>query len=130
MSVLPADVNDSAWDCTLEPATAGHALRLGLRQIKGFAAKDAAQLMDVRANGYADPLALWRRSGLDAAALETLARADAFRSMGLDRRQALWAVKGLPAAPLPLFAAVGEGSKSCRCRSFDVACQERLKARF
>jgi error-prone DNA polymerase len=34
-----------------------------------------------------------------------LARADAFRSMALDRREALWAVKGLPTAPLSLFAA-------------------------
>jgi error-prone DNA polymerase len=36
--------------------------------------------------------------------LERLAAADAFRSMGLDRRQALWEVKALSAAgPLPLF---------------------------
>src|SRR5262245_48653438 len=28
--------------------------------------------------------------------------------MGLDRREALWAVKGLPAEPLPLFAAMSE----------------------
>ncbi len=65
--------------------------------------------------GYADPRALWRRAGLGTKALEALARADAFRSLGLDRRAALWAVKGLPrgaksggaksAAPLPLFAA-------------------------
>jgi len=108
VTVRPPDVNDSEWDCTLESAADGHALRLGFRQIKGFSTEDADRLVEARANGYADPLALWRRSGLDAAALEVLARADAFRSMGLDRREALWAVKGLPAAPLPLFAAVGE----------------------
>jgi error-prone DNA polymerase len=108
VTVRLPDVNDSDWDCTLEPADQGHALRLGLRQIKGFSAEDADRLVEARANGYADPLALWRRSGLDAAALEALARADAFGSMGLDRREALWAVKGLPAAPLPLFAAAGE----------------------
>ncbi|MGE0121067.1 MAG: error-prone DNA polymerase [Dongiaceae bacterium] len=108
VTVRPPDVNDSDWDCTLEPADHGHALRLGLRQIKGFSAEDADRLVEARANGYADPLALWRRSKLDAAALEALARADAFGSMGLDRREALWAVKGLPAAPLPLFAAAGE----------------------
>ena len=47
---------------------------------------------------------LWRRSGLKRATLERLAAADAFRSLGLDRRQALWEVRGLPKeVPLPLF---------------------------
>jgi len=45
------------------------------------------------------------RAGISVAALERLAAADAFRSSGLDRRQALWAVKALSKAkPLPLFA--------------------------
>ena len=48
--------------------------------------------------------ALWRRSGLGHAALERLAEADAFRSVGLDRRRALWALKALGDPPLPLFA--------------------------
>jgi error-prone DNA polymerase len=108
VSVLPVDVNCSDWDCTLEPAADSHALRLGLRQVRGFAKTDAERLMKARGNGYPDPLALWRRSGLGGAALEVLANADAFRSMGLDRREVLWAVKGLPSAPLPLFAAAGE----------------------
>jgi len=103
--VLPVDVNYSDWDCTLEP---GYALRLGFRQIKGFSEDDAKRLVAARGNGYADPLALWRKGRLNARALTTLARADAFRSMGLDRREALWAVKGLPIEPLPLFAAAGE----------------------
>jgi error-prone DNA polymerase len=47
---------------------------------------------------------LWRRSGLRRASLEKLAGADALRSLGLDRRQALWEVRGLPKeVPLPLF---------------------------
>ena len=122
--VRPVDVNLSDWDCTLEPgggerpafaeAAAGKmALRLGFRQVKGLSEDDAEALVKARANGYGDPLAIWRRAGLKASALEALARADAYRSMGLDRRQALWAVKGLPdlakaGAPLPLFAAAGE----------------------
>ena len=48
--------------------------------------------------------ALWRRSGLGRLALERLATADALRSMELDRRQGLWALKALGEAPLPLFA--------------------------
>ncbi|MGH6620271.1 MAG: OB-fold nucleic acid binding domain-containing protein, partial [Alphaproteobacteria bacterium] len=64
-----------------------------------------------RGNGYRDAAALWRRSGLKPAVLEALARADAFGSMGLSRRRALWAVKGLGEAPLPLFAAAGEAER-------------------
>jgi error-prone DNA polymerase len=104
----PVDVNHSRFDCTLEPdAKGGLALRLGFRQIKGFAEKDAGSLLAARGNGYPDAGALWRKSGLSPAALETLARADAMGSMGLKRREALWAVRGLPNAPLPLFAAMG-----------------------
>ena len=81
------------------------ALRLGLRQIKGFAEADADRLVAARENGYPDPRALWRRSGLGRGALERLAEADSFRSVGLDRRRALWALKSLGEPPLPLFAA-------------------------
>jgi error-prone DNA polymerase len=90
----------------------GLALRLGLRQIKGFSEKHAEKLLAARGNGYFDAASLWRKSGLAPAALETLARADAFGSMGLKRREALWAVQGLKAAPLPLFAAMGAEEQS------------------
>ncbi|MGH7060147.1 MAG: error-prone DNA polymerase, partial [Stellaceae bacterium] len=86
------------------------ALRLGLRQIKGFGEADAGRLVDARGAGYRDPVALWRRSGLGRGALERLAEADAFRSVGLDRRHALWALKGLGEPPLPLFAAATEAT--------------------
>jgi error-prone DNA polymerase len=82
----------------------GYALRLGLRQIKGFFEADAERLVTARGSGYPDPRAIWRRSGLGRGALERLAEADAFRSIGLDRRRALWALKALGDPPLPLFA--------------------------
>jgi error-prone DNA polymerase len=75
-----------------------------LRQILGFREADAQDLVQRRGEGYATPDALWRRSGLGPAALERLAAADAFQSMGLDRRRALWAVKALGEPPLPLLA--------------------------
>src|SRR3546814_6126565 len=92
----------SDWDCTLEGG--GYALRLGLRQVKGLAEADGRALIDARDPGkeggkdagYPDPLAIWRRAGLKPQALEALARADAYRSQGLARRAALWAVKRLP----------------------------------
>jgi error-prone DNA polymerase len=81
------------------------ALRLGFRQIKGMREDDAIRVVERRGAGYASVRDLWRRSALGAATLERLAHADAFRSLGLDRRRALWAVKGLGEKPLPLFAA-------------------------
>jgi error-prone DNA polymerase len=89
-----------------------HALRLGLRQIKGFAEADAERL--VAARPYQEPPALWRRSGIGRAALERVAEADACRSMGLDRRRALWALKALGEPPLPLFAAADDAPTSSR----------------
>ena len=105
--VRPVDVNASDWDCTLEPkADGGMALRLGLRQIDGLAKEDIKKLLvEKRGDGFRSVRDLWLRSGLKVASLEKLAAADAFRSLGLQRREALWAVKGLGEAPLPLFAA-------------------------
>ena len=124
VEVLGVDVNDSDWDCTLEVADAGGgtnawrheddagtALRLGLRQIKGLAEDAADRLCDARDGGYAHLEELKSRAGLKRGPLEKLARADAFQSIGLDRRRALWVVKGLTdEKPLPLFDyALGRG---------------------
>jgi len=130
VKVLPLGINESAWDQDLEPAEegtatpveqgkiarrqrvvrqdAGLAIRLGFRQVKSLKEEEVGRLLAGRGNGYADPLQVWRRAGVAPATLETLAKADAFRALGLSRRDALWAVKGLAPAPLPLFAAMGE----------------------
>ena len=103
-----ADINHSDWDCTLEPggSDGGPALRLGLRQISGMAEEEAKKLLAARAQArFADVHDFWMRAGIRLETIERLAAADAFRSLGLDRRQALWEVKALNgAAPLPLFA--------------------------
>ena len=101
VTVLPPDVNLSGWDCAVENPSS---LRLGLRLIKGFTEAHADSVVLSRAGGYRDPYDLWRRARLPVAALEKLAKADAFRSAGLDRRAALWAVRALGDQPLPLFA--------------------------
>jgi error-prone DNA polymerase len=85
------------------------ALRLGFRQAKGLAEQEIKdKLIAARRAPFRSMPELQHRSGLSPDALERLADADAFRSIGLDRRQALWAVKGLDevaaAAMLPLFA--------------------------
>jgi error-prone DNA polymerase len=88
---------------------ATHAVRLGLRQIIGVREDDMRILIKRRGAGYDSIRDLWLRTGLNAAVLERLADADAFRSLGLDRRLALWAVRGLDRVgdqdDLPLFSA-------------------------
>jgi error-prone DNA polymerase len=85
-----------------------HAVRLGFRQIIGVKKKDMLELTKQRGEAYDSVRDLWLRSGLSSTVLERLADADAFRSLGLDRRQALWAVRGLDRVgdqdDLPLFA--------------------------
>ena len=106
VAVRPVDVCHSLWDNSLEETNGALALRIGLRQIDGFREDWAEALAADPALPVQDIEALARRAGLPAAAMRKLADADAFRSMGLDRRQALWAVRRLPDdAPLPLFAA-------------------------
>jgi error-prone DNA polymerase len=112
VEVRPVDVNLSEWDNTLEPGTHGMALRLGFRQVKGLNEEALKHLVSARGNGFPDPRTVWRRSGLAPKVLERLAEADAFASMGLRRREALWAVRILGPAPLPLFAAAQEDEQA------------------
>lgn len=111
VSVLPICAEHSYWDNTLEVGDDGKlAVRLGFRQIKGFREEDGQWLSAARGNGYRDIEAIWRRAGLSRRALSKLAKADVFHSYGLNRRAALWSVKGLGGEkPLPLFEATGEG---------------------
>ncbi len=126
VDVRPVDVHHSSWDCTLEAAPLGplnprhasmqqdiwtkRALRLGFRQIDGFSADWGKKIEVARGAGFDSIRDLWLRTGLPPQALEKLAHADAFGSLGLSRRDALWAVKALQRAGdkdnLPLFARV------------------------
>ncbi len=111
VTVLEADINFSEWDNTLEEKTGNYfALRLGFRQIKGLRAEDIQTLINGRNKlrqlhdrGYQSVNAL-RDAEVPEAALEKLADADAFRSMGLDRRRALWEVSTKNDRPVMLFA--------------------------
>ncbi|RUW86243.1 error-prone DNA polymerase, partial [Mesorhizobium sp. M1E.F.Ca.ET.063.01.1.1] len=125
VEVREVDVNHSVWDCTLEQAAfdssrilerhasmrgvieAAHAVRLGFRQIKGLSEERMEAAVARRGKGYRSVRDLWLRSGLDVGEIERLAEADAFRSLGLDRRAALWEVRALDgrsaAEKLPLF---------------------------
>lgn len=120
----PVCINDSAWDtrvipegrnarprhegfCGTDEDWAGlQPIRLGMRIVQGLAKEDGEAILTARAGApFTSVEEVWRRSGVKPAALERLARADAFQALGLDRRQALWAIKGLASKPLDLFAA-------------------------
>jgi error-prone DNA polymerase len=127
VEVRPIDVNLSRWDNSLEPGPAAarrlhrrhgemegdvkstHALRLGFRQAKGLRQEEMEQLVARRGRGYDSVRDVWLRSSLTASTIERLADIDAFRSLGLDRRDALWAARGLNRVggqeDLPLFMA-------------------------
>ncbi len=107
--VRAADINASDWDNRLERRSDGSlALRLGLRQIDGFREDWAHAMTSAREHGpFASVEALARRATLPQRALKRLADADAFRSIGIDRRAALWEARRTPQDELPLFAASG-----------------------
>ena len=113
VEVRGVDVNYSDWDCTLEPDNKGFALRLGLRQVDGMQRVAAFRIMGARDAPFVDVADLKARAKLDRGMMGKLAAADAFRSCGIDRRQALWQAQGVRDAPaLALFEhaqAAGEG---------------------
>ncbi len=121
VKILPVDVSYSAWDSTLETDPQNrrghHALRLGLRLIKGLARGEGERIAASRhmagqpgsgqSPAFASLAEIMRRADVSANALNAIAAADGFASMGLDRRQAQWQVRVLGRQrmnDMPLFA--------------------------
>jgi hypothetical protein len=141
VEVRPIDVTVSDWDCTLEPVPGvapecarsmdgagvcadsdsgarrwSHAVRMGLRYVKGLAQDGGRRLVHARSEQpYQSLDDLVRRSGLDVGSLVELAESGAFDGLGVDRRAALWDVRALARRkdivlpvkvrePSPLFA--------------------------
>ncbi len=105
--VRPVDVNASDWDWTLEEG--GVVLRVGMRNIRSLREADAQAIVAARrrrpGGRFESIRSLWLASGVSASVLHTLAKADAFGSLGLSRQRALWTIQGLEDRPLPLFEA-------------------------
>lgn len=128
VEVRPVDINYSMWDNTLEVEDSDRsvgkksgnycALRLGFRQVKGLREEDMKILLDARTKPYTSINEL-RTVNLSEAALERLADADAFRSIHLDRRQALWEVSAKD-RPVALF----NGQLSADAKDENVALPE------
>ncbi|WP_128892481.1 error-prone DNA polymerase [Erythrobacter sp. HKB08] len=147
--VLPADVNHSQWDCTLE--TIGDAatdcrdsgrldrhiaLRLGLRQVDGLPEHIAARIVAEReeTGAYDDVMALRDRARVPPAHVERLASADCFGSMQLSRRQALWDARSIVSGPdLPLFRHAeqrDEGAEKARTHLPQMPLSEEVVADY
>jgi error-prone DNA polymerase len=144
VEVRAPDINASGWDSTLEPGPRAaerlhdmhrtmrdhirttQALRLGMREIKGIGEDDANLIAVRRGAGYDSIRDVWLRTGLQPRVLERLAEADAFASLGLSRRDALWAAKALGRVgdcddDLPLLATGTPGLQRLVAREPDVA---------
>ena len=108
VEILPPCVQASEWDTMLtEKGTARSPLRLGLRIVSGLSGGEVGEILIAREQRpFTSIEDVWRRSGVKAASLEKLAQADAFRCFGHDRRQALWAIRGLGERPPPLLALI------------------------
>jgi error-prone DNA polymerase len=111
VEIRPVDVNHSEWDSTLEQVVQGPksnvqgqqieknlhflALRLGFRMVKGLSQSQVDVILARRAEGpFVSLEEFARRTRLSNAVLTRLSRADAFGSLAVARRQALW--KSLP----------------------------------
>jgi error-prone DNA polymerase len=110
VDVRPVDINHSNWDNKLEERSGKYfAVRLGFRQVKGLQSEDMDRLIKARREFFPYVHSLLD-AGVSMASLEKLADADAFRSIGLDRRQALWEVSALSDSPIGMFE--GQPSES------------------
>jgi DNA-directed DNA polymerase III PolC len=111
VEVRPVCINASFWDNVMEPdGKGGLALRLGFRQIKAMREDEATWICAARGNGYHAVEDVWRKAGTAPRILTVLAEADAFASLGLSRREALWQAQAIRGTePLPLFARDLEG---------------------
>ena len=111
VTVLPVCINASYWDNVMERLPEGTlGLRLGFRQIKSMREEESAWISAARGNGYHAVEDVWRRAGVEPRLLRVLAEADAFATLGLSRRDALWGARALAGdTPLPLFAGDMDG---------------------
>jgi error-prone DNA polymerase len=111
VEIKEIDINKSRWDCSMEylPEKAEYAIRLGMRLVKGIS-EAQVEIITAAVNslGFCKAVStLWFRARnnkdrLRKSTLCLLAKADAFRSMMIDRRQAIWEIQALPPEPLPL----------------------------
>ena len=123
----PIDVPQPPCLCAPVPSC----LRLGMRLVKGLREAEATRIVDAVASlgAFTSIEPLWRASGVRVQTLRTLARADAFRSMGIDRQAALWQIRALRDESMPIFEQAGkEDGRDARARTASAKTQANAAA--
>jgi len=118
VEVRPVDVQDSHWDCTLEPAFHGdRAVRLGLRMANGFGQPAAERIVAARGvSGFASVADFATRAALERRDLSALAKAGALQRLAGHRHDALWQVAGIE-TQTPLLRGTAAREESPQLRS-------------
>jgi error-prone DNA polymerase len=115
IAVRAVDVQYSGWDCTLEDDPRGRgqmAIRLGLRQVRGFRQDAALRLSAARAErDFVDVVDLCSRTDIDRRQQQLLAESGALSGLAGHRHKAKWAVAGVE-AQLPLFDRVSPAEQA------------------
>jgi error-prone DNA polymerase len=108
VTVLPVNINESAFDCLLLTESAQH-MRLGFRMVSGLGDETARKIVAERENGkYIDIRDVVQRTNLDSKAVKALTDADAFRSLTGSRLQSRWVASATRMADLPLAPSAAE----------------------
>ncbi len=106
VEVRPADINESGWDSSLEPAVNSEpALRLGLRQVKGLSEEAGRTVVAQRERAYQSVQELLEKTGLNRRELSALAAAGALKSLAGHRHKVRWTVAGVEETT-PLFSSL------------------------
>ena len=108
VEIRPVCINGSRWDCTLEPIDDDKfAVRLGFRRCAASPTRTAPRSSPRAPTGRSSPSTISGAGPMSRSLRSSrLAEADAMNeSLGLARREALWALKALRDEPLELFAA-------------------------
>jgi error-prone DNA polymerase len=109
IAVLPVCVNASQWDHQVVEHDQQWAMRLGLRQVKGFSEQGAQLLLNARpAQGFHHPAQL-KRCGLTQKDMESLASANALHSFAHNRYATRWTMMD-SLSDLPLFEQLEEAA--------------------
>jgi error-prone DNA polymerase len=126
LRVLPADVNISEWNCTVEGSE--RALRLGLRYVRGLRAGAGTAVAAAKPFQDVDDLAR-RVPELNKAELEMLAGVGALAKLQTaHRRDALWKAARAGRPTGPLLEEVPETAPSAPLLQMTI--QERLAADY
>jgi error-prone DNA polymerase len=101
VEVLPVDVQQSNWNCALEKwGQSPFPVRMGLRYVRGLGEGHWGRIEQARnERTFASVDDFVRRTRLDEGTVSRLAEAGAFDSFKINRRGALWRVKGAMHSP-------------------------------